>query len=63
MSKKFNCGGFSLARFFGISAQKAKISRAIGIPLTKSGRQRKAGAGSFIAMLFTLIFDTKKFKR
>ena len=39
-----NRGGFSWKRLFGISAFKAKISRRIGIPLTKSGRQRKIGA-------------------
>ena len=39
-----NKGGFSWRRFIGISALKAKISRKIGIPLTKSGRQRKLGA-------------------
>jgi hypothetical protein len=35
-----NRGGFSLRRLVGISAAKSKISRAIGIPLTRSGRQR-----------------------
>jgi len=39
-----NRGGFSWRRFFGISAFKAKISRSIGVPLTRSGRQRKLGA-------------------
>jgi len=39
-----NKGGFSLARFLGISAAKSKVSRKIGIPLTKSGRERKVGA-------------------
>lgn len=39
-----NRGGFSWKRFIGISALKSKISRQIGIPLTKSGRQRKIGA-------------------
>lgn len=39
-----NRGGFSWRRFVGISAFKAKISRKIGIPLTRSGRQRKLGA-------------------
>ncbi len=37
-------GGFSWKRAVGISAAKAKISRSIGIPLTKGGRQRKFGA-------------------
>jgi hypothetical protein len=39
-----NRGGFSWRRFVGISAAKARISRKIGIPLTRSGRQRKLGA-------------------
>jgi len=39
-----NKGGFSWRRFLGISAYKAQISRHIGIPLTRSGRQRKLGA-------------------
>ena len=37
-------GGFSWKRALGISAAKARLSRRIGIPLTKSGRQRKLGA-------------------
>ncbi len=39
-----NLGGFSLSRLLGISPFKSRISRAIGIPLTRSGRQRKLGA-------------------
>ena len=38
-----NRGGFSWKRATGITAAKSKISRATGIPLTKSGRQRKVG--------------------
>lgn len=38
-----NYGGFSWRRLTGISAAKARMSRAIGIPLTRSGRQRKLG--------------------
>ena len=34
--------GFSWKRALGISSTKAKISRKIGIPLTKQGRKRKA---------------------
>ncbi len=41
-----NKGGFSWNRLLGISAAKAKISRKIGIPLTRSGRQRKFGAAA-----------------
>lgn len=32
---------FSWKRALGISSMKSKISRKTGIPLTKSGRQRK----------------------
>jgi hypothetical protein len=39
-----NRGGFSWRRFLGISAFKGRISRTTGIPLTKSGRDRKVGA-------------------
>jgi hypothetical protein len=34
-------------RLIGVSAFKSRISRAIGIPLTKSGRRRKLGAFIF----------------
>lgn len=39
-----NKGGFSWRRFLGISAAQANISRKIGIPISRSGRQRKIGA-------------------
>lgn len=55
-----NKGGFSWSRFLGISQAKSNFSRKIGIPLTKSGRQRKGGAGDLFSLLFTLIFDRKK---
>jgi len=38
-----NLGGFSWKRLLGISAAKSRISRTIGIPLTRSGRERKIG--------------------
>jgi len=52
-----NKGGFSWKRFLGISQAKARISRKIGIPLTKSGRQRKLGAamGCLIPLLVLII--------
>ena len=34
---------FSWARALGISAIKGKISRTIGVPLTRNGRERKFG--------------------
>lgn len=48
--KKRNNGGFSWSVFFGLAAEKRKISRIIGIPLTKSGR--KAKLGSLIMKIF-----------
>ena len=33
-----------LNRALGITSAKRKISKATGIPMTKSGRQRKLGA-------------------
>jgi len=36
-------GGFSWKRALGITRAKQRISRKTGIPLTKSGRQRKVG--------------------
>lgn len=38
-----NKGGFSWKRYLGITRVKQKISRTTGIPMTKSGRQRKLG--------------------
>ena len=38
-----NKGGFSWKRLVGISRAKSKLSRKIGIPLTKSGRNQKIG--------------------
>ena len=34
--------GFSWKRALGLSAAKGKVSRAIGVPLTASGRQKNA---------------------
>lgn len=34
---------FSWKRALGVSAAKGRVSRAIGIPLTRSGRERKIG--------------------
>ncbi len=42
MGRKFGFS-FSWKRALGLSSAKGKLSRFIGIPLTKSGRQRKAG--------------------
>ncbi|MDZ7620504.1 MAG: hypothetical protein U1E05_26170 [Patescibacteria group bacterium] len=42
MGRKYGFS-FSWKRAIGISAAKGRISRKIGVPLTRSGRQRKAG--------------------
>jgi len=39
-----NRGGFSWKRALGVTNAKRRVSRATGIPWTKSGRQRKVGA-------------------
>ena len=41
--KKFGVS-FSWKRASGLSAAKGKVSRKLGIPLTRQGRQRKLGA-------------------
>lgn len=53
-----NKGGFSWRRFFGISAAQARLSRQIGIPISRSGRQRKIGA--FIEKLILRLLGIKK---
>jgi hypothetical protein len=55
-----NKGGFSWRRVIGISAAKAKISRRIGIPLSRSGRYQKIGriitkGGCLVALVIPLI--------
>lgn len=52
-----NRGGFSWKRLSGYSAAKANISRRTGVPLTRSGRQRKIGrmvGGCLIPILLAL---------
>ncbi len=52
-----NLGGFSWKRLLGISAMKSRISRKIGVPLTRSGRQRKLGKalGCLIPILSVIV--------
>lgn len=57
-----NRGGFSWKRLIGYSAAKAKVSRKIGIPLTKSGRNQKIGRiitkgclGTFVIMVLPIL--------
>lgn len=54
---------FSWKRASGLSAAKGKVSRKIGVPLSKSGRQRKAGKligcalslGAFLMVVASLL--------
>jgi hypothetical protein len=41
---RMNKGGWSWKRQFGVTNAKRRVSRATGIPWTKSGRQRKVGS-------------------
>ncbi len=53
-----NRGGFSWKRLLGVSRAKSKLSRTIGIPLTKSGRQRKLGnmmGGCMLPVIFGVL--------
>jgi hypothetical protein len=45
MSRRSGIPGFSFSwrRALGVSQAQAKLSRKIGIPLSRSGRQRKVG--------------------
>lgn len=40
---QMNRCGFSWKRLIGISAAKGRLSRSLGVPLTRSGRERKIG--------------------
>ncbi len=51
MGRKFGFS-FSWKRALGISSAKAKLSRKLGIPLTRSGRQRKLGRAMGCALVF-----------
>lgn len=57
MAKKKGIPGlsFSLKRAAGISAAKGKLSSKIGIPLTRSGRQRKIGNAMGCCIPFAFI--------
>jgi len=46
---------FSWRRALGISAAKGRLSRRIGIPLTRSGRERKAGRALGPAVLIAFL--------
>jgi len=59
MGRKFGVS-FSWKRALGISGAKASISRKIGIPLTRQGRQRKFGrmAGCCVILFFLVVTMT-----
>jgi hypothetical protein len=46
---------FSARRALGISQAQARLSRQIGVPLSRSGRQRKIGAATGGVGIFALI--------
>jgi hypothetical protein len=45
---------FSWRRAIGLTALQSRVSRAVGVPLTRGGRQKKVGA-----TLLTMIFGRK----
>lgn len=46
---------FSWKRASGISAAKGRLSRQLGVPLTRSGRRQKVGRAMGCALPFALI--------
>jgi hypothetical protein len=59
-----NIGGFSWKRLLGITAFKSRISRGIGIPFTKTGRERKVGAalGPVVPIAILMMAGAKLFR-
>jgi hypothetical protein len=58
-----NKGGFSWKKLSGYSGAKSNVSRKIGIPLTKSGRNQKVGRivtkgclGMLVALTLPVLF-------
>lgn len=58
MGRKYGFS-FSWKRALGLSAAKAKLSRRLGIPLTRAGRQRKVGRalGCLVSVLTWSVFS------
>jgi hypothetical protein len=46
---------FSWKRAIGLTAAKSKVSRTLGVPLTKAGRQRKIGRATGCCVPFVLL--------
>ena len=59
-----NRGAFSWWRFLGVSALKGRIARETGIPLTKTGRERKVGAalGPLVPLGILLMAGARLFR-
>lgn len=59
-----NIGGFSWKRLLGITAFKSRISRTVGIPFTKTGRERKVGAalGPVVPIAILMMAGAKLFR-
>jgi hypothetical protein len=58
-----NKGGFSWQRFLGVTAAKRRVSRATGIPWSRSGRNQKigrivTGGGCLIPVLLLALSST-----
>jgi hypothetical protein len=55
-----NKGGFSWKRLTGVTRAKQRLSRKSGVPMTKSGRQRKVGKAvggcAILLVLFSILF-------
>jgi len=49
---------FSWRRALGISAAKGRLSRQLGVPLTRSGRQRKAGRQLGCVVLLAILLGS-----
>ena len=54
MSRKFGIS-FSWKRALGLSAAKGRLSKQLGIPLTRTGRQRKLGRAMGCCVLLVAI--------
>jgi hypothetical protein len=52
-----NLGGFSIWRFLGVSALKSRVSRTIGIRLTKGGREPANPSACGAASVFSRLIE------
>lgn len=49
---------FCWKRAIGLSSAKAKLSKELGVPLTRQGRQRKVGGALGYCVPFVVVFGT-----